>query len=142
MTKKDGGTTRPSEPDQVAAYLARLKHPLADLVGALRKIILKTDPEIGEEIKWNAPAFFYTGEMSPFDPKEYKRHLVVFNLFQKDCVRLVFWRGARVDDQTGFLEGDYPDGRRLARFFGMDEVKSRQRILRQVLRKQLKALDR
>ncbi len=41
----------------------------------LRNIILSTDKEIGERIKWNNPSFYYTGEMKPFDPKEYKREL-------------------------------------------------------------------
>ena len=64
--------TKPSEPDKVDAYLKDLKHPLAGVAKALREIILKTDPEIGEEIKWNAPAFFYSGELPPVKPKEYK----------------------------------------------------------------------
>jgi hypothetical protein len=93
------------------------KRPLADVVGALRRIILSTDREIGEEVKWNAPTFFCTGEMKPFSPKEYKRYVVVFNLYRKDCLRLVFPSGARVSDNYGFLEGDYADGRRLALFF-------------------------
>jgi len=33
---------------------------------------------------------FYAGEMKPFNPKEYKRYIVVFNLYRKDCIRLVF----------------------------------------------------
>ena len=44
---------------------------------ALREVILTTDASIGEEIFWNAPTFFYTGEMKPFDPKEYKRYIIV-----------------------------------------------------------------
>jgi len=72
-----------------------LKHPLTDVVATLRRIILNGDREIGEEIKWNAPAFFYTGEIAFFDPKEYKRHIVIFNLHQKDCIRLLFPKGAR-----------------------------------------------
>jgi hypothetical protein len=31
----------------------------------------------------------------------------VFNLFKKDCIRLVFWGGGKVDDKFKFLEGDY-----------------------------------
>lgn len=122
--------------------LEKIKHPLADVVIALREIILKTNPEIGEEIKWNAPAFFFTGEMKPFDPKEYKRYFVIFNLFKKDCIRLVFWRGAKANDKSGFLEGDYADGRRLATFYGMQDVKSKQKVLQKVLKLQLKHLDK
>jgi hypothetical protein len=119
-----------------------LKHPLSEVVEALRQIILKTDPEIGEEIKWNAPAFFYTGEMKPFNPKEYRRHLVVFNLFKKDCIRLVFWGGAKVNDGSGLLEGNYADGRRLAMFYGMQDVKSNRTNLQKIVKQQLQLLDR
>lgn len=52
------GLTKPSESDKVDAYMGNLKHPLASVAKALRDIIRKTDPAIGEEIKWNAPAFF------------------------------------------------------------------------------------
>lgn len=134
--------TKRSEPDKVDAYMAKLKHPLADVAAALRKIILSTDSEIGEEIKWNAPAFFYSGEMKPSDPKEYKRYIIVFNLFKKECVRLVVWKGARVNDKSGLLEGDYGDGRRLALFHNMEEVKSKKAALQGVIRKWLETLDK
>jgi hypothetical protein len=121
-------TTKPSEPDKVDAYIKRLKHPLKDVVVSLRKFILEADSEIGEENKWNAPTYFYTGEMEQSDPKLYKRYLIVFNLFKKDCIRLVFWGGAKVSDKSGFLQGDYADGRRLALFHSLDDVKSNKNI--------------
>lgn len=142
MTTEKSLTTKASESAVVEAYMKRLRHPLADVVEALRQIILKADPEIGEEIKWNAPAFFYTGEMKPFDPKEYKRYLVVFNLFKKECIRLVFWGGAKADDKSGFLEGNYVDGRRLAMFHDMKDVTSKKKALQNTLKLQLKHLDK
>jgi hypothetical protein len=134
-------TTKPSEPDKVDEYMRKLKHPLAEVVEALRRIILSTDKEIGEEIKWNAPTFFYAGEMKPSNPKEYKRYIVVFNLYRKDCIRLVFPSGARVKDASGFLEGDYADGRRLGMFHGMEDVKSKKKVLQDVIKKWLTLLD-
>jgi len=95
MKAKQNALAKSSEPERVDAYMQALKHPLTDVVQALRRIILNTDREIGEEIKWNAPTFFHAGEMKPFNPTEYKRHLVVFNLYRKDCIRLVFPSGAR-----------------------------------------------
>ena len=135
-------TTKPSEPDKVDEYMRGLKHPLSEVVEALRQIILATDPKIGEEVKWNAPAFFYTGEMELFDPKEFKRHLVVFNLFKKDCIRLVFWGGGKVDDRSGFLEGDYADRRRLAMFYSMEDAEAKRTKLQTVVRRQLEMLDK
>jgi hypothetical protein len=142
MKRKTDALTKPSEPEMVDAFMAKLKHPLADVVAELREIILSTDPEIGEEIKWNAPAFFYKGELPQFDPKQYKRHVVVFNLFKQDCIRVVFPSGARVKDESGFLEGDYPDGRRLAFFHDMKEVKSRKPILQRIVKQWLVTLDK
>src|SRR5579863_6424152 len=104
MKAKDAKSTKPSEPDKVDAYIKKLKHPLVAVVKALRRIILSVDGEIGDEIKWNAPTFFYAGEMGPFNPKEYKRYIVVFNLYKKDCIRLVFPSGSRVKDKSGLLE--------------------------------------
>ena len=142
MKTKESLTTKRSEPEKVDAYMKVLKHPLADVVEALRRIILSTDKEIGEEIKWNAPTFFYAGEMAPSDPKKYKRYLIVFNLFKKDCIRLVFPSGAKVDDGSGLLEGDYADGRRLAMFSNMQEVKTKKAGLQQVIRKWLAVLHK
>ena len=73
MAKPEELVTKASEPQKVDAYVAKLKHPLAQVVKDLRRIILSIDGEIGEEIKWNAPAFFYAGPMKPSDPKEYRR---------------------------------------------------------------------
>jgi len=142
MKAKKEALTKPSEPEKVDAYMAKLKHPLTDVVAALRKIILSTDREIGEEIKWNAPTFFYSGEMKPSDPKEYKRYIIVFNLFQKDCIRLVVWKGARVNGKSGLLEGDYADGRRLVLFHSMEEVKAKKAALQGVIRRWLETLER
>jgi hypothetical protein len=142
MKPKPGMTTKPSEPAKVNAYMKKLKHPLAKVVEALRKIILSTDKEIGEEVKWNAPTFFYAGEMTPSDPKKYKRYLVVFNLYQKDCIRLVFPSGAKVNDQSGLLQGDYKDGRRLAFFSNLADVKSGERSLQHVIKCWLTLLEK
>ena len=133
---------KPSEPDKVDAHMKNLKHPLAGVAMALRAIILKTDPEIGEEIKWNAPAFFYSGKLPPFNPKENKRHIVVFNFYKQDCIRLVFPSGARVKDKSGLLEGDYADGRRLALFHNMKEVESPKATLQRVVKEWLVTLDK
>ena len=135
-------TTKPSEPDKVDAYMVKLDYPLKDVVQAVRELILSTDPEIGEEVKWNAPTFFYAGEMRPFDPKEYKRYLIVFNLFQKNCLRLVFPSGARVNDTSGLLEGNYADGRRLAMFRSIDDVNAKKDAMQKVIKEWLRTLDK
>jgi hypothetical protein len=142
MAKKQSLSTKKSEPEQVDAYVRAMKHPLKGVVEELRAIILNADSAIGEEVKWNAPAFFYTGTMAEFDPKQHMRHVVVFNLFKKDCVRLVFPSGASVGDTSGLLVADYADGRRLALFSSIDEVHSKRLALERVIKKWLNALEK
>ena len=55
------------------------------------------------------PLFFYTGGMKPFNPKEYKKYMVMFNLFKKDCSRVVFPGTVKVNNQSRLLAGDYTD---------------------------------
>jgi hypothetical protein len=132
--------TKSSETDKADAYIQNVKHPLVNVMEALRQLILSTDLEIGEEIKWNASTFFYKGEMRPFNPKEYKRYLIVFNLFKQDCVRLVFPSAAKVNDTSSLLEGDYVDGRRLAMFYSMEDVETKKTAMQAVIRKWLELL--
>ena len=101
-----------SDQEQVTAHIKKLGPELSKPIQYLRELILATDKEIGERIKWNNPSFYYTGEMKPFDPKEYKREMIVFNL-HKGRIMLVFPSGAKVKDTSGLLEGDYKDGRRI-----------------------------
>jgi hypothetical protein len=60
--------------------------------------------------------------MKPFNPKKYKRYLVVFDLFKTDCIRLMVWGGAKVNDTSGLLEGDCKDGRILALFYDLADL--------------------
>lgn len=135
-------TTKPSDPEKVDAYMQKLQHPLANVAEALRQLILSVDPEISEEVKWNAPAFFYSGEMRPFNPKEYKRHLIVFNLLKHDCIRLVFPSGAKVNDTSALLEGNYADGRRLALFYSLEDVEAKKAAMQHIIKEWLRLLDK
>jgi hypothetical protein len=80
--------------------------------------------------------------MKPTNPKEYRRYIVVFNLFKKDCIRLVIPSGAKVEDKSGLLEGDYADGRRWAMFYSAKDVKSKGKDLRAVIRRWMKLLEK
>jgi len=140
-TKANPSTKAPT-PEQVDTFMRALQHTLKNVVEELRAIILSAHSAIGEEIKWNAPAFFYTGAMPEFDPKLHKRHIVVFNLFKKDSARLVFLSGARIGDSSGLLTGNYSDGRRLAEFSGMEQVQSRKASLKAAIRKWIATIDK
>ena len=130
-----------SDSEQVTAHVKKLERTLGKTVETIRQIILSTDKEIGERIKWNNPSFYFTGEMKPFDPKEYKREIVVLNLY-KGRIMLVFPSGAKVNDKTGLLTGDYKDGRRITIFKDMKNVKSKEKDLQKIIKDWLKLVDK
>ena len=124
----------------VTNYIQKLGPVLAEVVEAIRQIILHTDKEIGEQIKWNSPSFIYTGAMKPFNPKEYRRDIVVINI-HKGFALLVFPTGSRVKNRHGLLEGDFKDGRRLAKFYNMEDVTTKENALKMVIQEWLKLVD-
>lgn len=130
-----------SDTEQVTQHIKKLNPALGKIVETIREIILKTDKEIGEHIKWNNPGFYYTGEMKSFDPKEYKRDIIVMNLY-KGRIMLVFPSGARVKDTSGLLTGDYKDGRRLITFTDMKDVKAKEKALQKIIKDWLKGVDK
>lgn len=141
MKKATNLTLGISEPEKVSAYLQQLNHPLLDLVVYIRQSILAVHPEIGEGIYWNVPTFFYTGAMSEFNPKDYKRYIVGLNFYKQDTIRLVLLRGAAANNESGILEGDYKDGRRLISFKSIDDVKSKQVAFEKIIRELVTKID-
>ena len=133
--------TKLTDSDQVTEHINKLEPGLGKIIQTLREIILSTDKEIGERIKWNNPSFYYTGEMKPFDPKEYKREMIVFNLY-KGRIMLVFPSGAKVNDRSGLLEGDYKDGRRITIFKDIEGVRSKEKLLQTVIKEWLRLVDK
>ena len=117
--------------ETVSAYIAQLDETTSAIVEKLRQIILTTDAEIAEEIKWNAPSFYYTGQMKPFNPKEYKQYIIVMNLHKR--ILLVFPSGAKISNDSNLLTGDYPDGRRLLNITAMDDVLQKEQALRNAI---------
>jgi hypothetical protein len=133
--------TKLSDKEQVTQHIKKLDPAISKTIEAIRKIILATDKKISEHIKWNNPSFYYNCEMKSFDPKEYKRDIAVMNL-HKGRIMLVFPSGAKVKDSTGFLTGDYKDGRRLAIFADMKEVKAKEKALQKIIKDWLKLVDK
>jgi hypothetical protein len=106
-----------SGPEQVADFLETLEYPLKNVVEAVREIILSTNPDITEHIKWNAPSFCFGGE-----------DRITMNLRSPEFLLLVFHRGAKAKE--GILKIDDPHNlltwlaadRATAKFASMDEV--------------------
>ena len=128
--------TKPAKKPAVATvgeYIAQLEGPLVKTIEAVRQVFLKADKMVGEQIKWNSPAFYYTGPMKPFDPKEYKRDIAVVNIYKKEYVLLIFPTGARIKDSSGLLEGSYTDGRRMVKVMDTQDLKVKEKALQQVI---------
>lgn len=60
----------------------------------------------------------------------------------KGRIMLVFPSGAKVNDTTGFLEGEYKEGRRLVTFADLKDVKTKEKTLQTVIKKWLKLVDK
>jgi len=130
-----------SDQELVTEHIQELEPALVKIIETISQTMLSSDKEIGERIKWNNPSFYYTGELKPFDPKEYKREIVVFNLY-KGRIMLVFPSGAKVKEQSGLLEGDYKDDRRITIFKDMEDVKSKEKLLKKVIKEWLKLVEK
>lgn len=129
-----------SDHEGVNKHIETLEPSIKEIVECIRGAILQTDKQIGERIKWNNPSFFYTGEMPAFNPKEYKRDIAVFNLF-KNRIMLVFPSGAKVNDLSGLLEGDYKDGRRIITFKDLADARLKENDLQVIIREWLKQVN-
>ena len=124
----------------VTNFIQKLDPQLAEIIEEIRQTILGIDPIINEQIKWNSPSFFYSGEMKPYDPKEYKRDLAVLNIRKE--IMLVFPTGASINDTMGILEGTYTDGRRLVYFKDLEDVKMKKESLQQVIKAWIELVDK
>lgn len=126
---KSTPNTDVNDPAQVAAYMAQLDYPLKAEVEALRKIIHGVNKNITEQIKWNAPSFSYKG------------YLVTFSLRRPNEIILVFHNGILLHDDTGLLQGDYPD-RRLAYFSNMQDVRRHKPTLQKIIQEWVTLMDK
>jgi hypothetical protein len=133
--------TKPSDTRAIGRFMRNLDHPLKGIVGELRRIILNTDKAIGEEMRWRAPSFFYTGKMPPFKTREYKRTIVSFSLVKKNRIALIFLKGKNARDESGLLIGVNSDGRRFAFFYKPTDVESGKKDLQRVVRTLLRHIS-
>ncbi|MFN3850918.1 MAG: DUF1801 domain-containing protein [Spirosomataceae bacterium] len=128
--------------ESVEEYISKLEPQRAELVNAIRLVVLASDNEVGEQIKWNAPSFFYTGAMAEFDPKEYKRDILVMNFNRKDHVLLVFPTGAKIDSSSEILEGDFKDGRKMVKIFDLDDLRNKSESLQKAIKRWLELVEK
>jgi uncharacterized protein YdhG (YjbR/CyaY superfamily) len=114
----------------VQEFIDTLDHPLKSEVQRIRETIKGVNPDITEEIKWNAPSFSYKGN-----------YLVTFNLRATQHVHLVFHNSEIPKVHSELLEGDYAD-RRMVYFSDMQDVESKKAELEAVLRELIHLQDK
>lgn len=102
-------------------------------VDTLRELILATEPQLNEHIKWNAPSYVLNGE-----------DRITFNLMNKqEVVRLVFHMGATrkedkkgkpiIQDESGLMEWS-SDIRGMITFNSIDDVTSNIAALKKIIK--------
>ncbi len=116
----------------VAGFLDKLDHPLRHEIELLREIVLNINDLFREQIKWNAPSFLFNGQ-----------DFLTFNFPpKKDCILLVFHRGAKVKvlpeanlvaDNLGLLEWKSTD-RAIARFHNEMEINNSKENLENIIK--------
>lgn len=133
--------TKPSDSEQVSALIAALPSDIQPAVEYLRQLMLSIDKNIAEHVKWNSPAFYYSGDMKAFDPKEYKRDILVMNLRQNRLL-CVLPTGMNIRNHTEILEGDYTDGGRMIHFKDLDDIKAKEEKLRKAIQEWLELVEK
>ncbi len=116
-------------------FFNNLKEPRKSEVEALRAIILETECGLTEQLKWNAPSYSFNHD-----------DRITFNLFNKDCTRLVFHAGATTkedkklppifEDETGLLEWN-SNIRATVTFNSVKQITEHKHELRQLINKWL-----
>ncbi len=114
--------------ETVDEYMAALDHPFKAEVEALRAIIKGVNPNITEQVKWNAPSY------------RYKDYIATFNLRAQQHVHLIFHNPAIASITSEILEGDYLD-RRMVYFVDMNDVKAKQAAIEFVVSELIKKMD-
>lgn len=119
----------------VRIYLENVDHPLKSEILKIREMVFKTNPNLTEQIKWNAPSFCLNGEDK-----------ITFNLPpKKDSIQLVFHRGVKkkelpkeklINDDYGLLKWATND-RAVIRFTSMQEILENETKFREIIQKWL-----
>ncbi|MFW2380518.1 MAG: DUF1801 domain-containing protein [Acidimicrobiales bacterium] len=104
----------------VDEWFKEYNNPMAEVVQAVRRLILDSDSRIDECIKWKSPTFTFNGNIASFNPRS-KKH-----------ASLMFHTGAHIPGTHPALEGG-GDTARYMTFVDLDEVDAKAHDLKTVL---------
>ncbi len=121
---------------EVTAFLDGQSHPLRDNIEILRGIILESNPEISENIKWNGPNYC-------FEDKD----RITMRIHPPKQLQLIFHRGAQkvkqpaerlIEDASGLLEWKEND-RAVATFKNIEAINTEKENLQKIVNKWIDA---
>ncbi|MBC7903757.1 MAG: DUF1801 domain-containing protein [Gemmatimonadaceae bacterium] len=131
MKSKKTGETTSNDTAAVDLLMSGLVHPFKSEIELVREIIKKSNKKIREQVKWNAPSFFYLRDMAAFNLRQEKFIQLIF----------VFHDGAMIHESDGLLEGVWKD-RREARFYDMADIKKKKASLEKVVNEWLGFMEK
>ena len=114
---------------EVNEYMQLLEHPLKKEIEMVRTIILESDPNILEQVKWNAPSFRCTQDF------------VTFNVRPLDKIHLVFHHPSIVQIKSELLDGDYKN-RRMMYLENRAEINTSRVELQRIVCQSVKLISR
>ena len=122
--------TKPTDAEQVAAWIQKLNPEFKPAVEGVRTIIKAAGPELDERIKWNAPSYYYKEDIVTFGPTK-----------AKDKIILVFHHPSIVKIKSPLLHGDYKD-RRLVYLNSLNEIKEARKELERIIKESIQLIGK
>jgi hypothetical protein len=113
---------------EVDLFMQALEHPLKNEIEFVRKIILESDLNILEQVKWNAPSF------------RHKYDFVTFHVRSLDKVHLIFHHPYIVQINSPLLQGDYK-GRRMVYFKNQLEIDAARQELQRIIHQWIELVE-
>jgi len=101
MMKKSGSQSGKSPAELIDARIEELGDWRGEMLGRLRALIRKADPEVVEEWKWNVPVWSHDGIISTGET-------------YKKAVKLTFAKGAALPDPAGLFNSSLEGSTRRA----------------------------
>lgn len=121
---------------KVTDFLDSLNHALWAEIECLRNIIMSTDYELTEGIKWNGPNYSING-----------KDRITMRINPQKQIQVIFHRGAKVKEplKERLLSGQYDiliwkeNDRAIASFKSLDEIQENSQMIREIVTKWIEA---
>ena len=125
---KKTNAAKPTDEEQVKAWLTKLQPDVKKLTEAVQKIIKAAAPKLNERIKWNAPSYYY------------KEDIVTFGPYKNGMILLIFHHPLIVKIKSPLLEGNYKD-RRIVYLKDAKAITTSKKELERIIKEHIKLLD-